>query len=282
MTFAVMELALPGRAVAPAGVLLYDEESARLGVKLRRDWRRLGEEAELEEEDTLLLASVEGEIKRRALSEGAETTLRWLEDTLANVLRLTERKAVAGGRLGFEFTLHQLFRETLSTAGGAAVRPFVTHLPVYALRSAAGPFRVEFDEGGGANGEAALDWVEAPPRLRLAPGMFVAEVVGESMLPLIPSGSLCVFRKFGAGSRNGRRVLVEDRAGSGVGGAGYTVKIYHSEKIRGEDAAAGGDAAWRQRRIWLESINPDFAPIELDEEDERYAVVAEFVCLLES
>jgi SOS-response transcriptional repressor LexA len=271
MTFSVLELALPGREPAPAGVLLYDEGAQRLGVKMRRDWRRLGEESELEDEDTALLASIEGEIKRRAHAEGAATTLHWLEDTLANVLRLGNRNQVASGTLGFEFTLHRLFKETLDPILTQAVRPFITHLPVYALRSAAGPFRADFADPT----QEALDWFEAPAGLRLAPGMFVAEVVGDSMLPLIPSGSLCIFRQFGAGSRNGRRVLVEDRAQSGSSGAGYTVKIYHSEKqVQGEE--------WSQQRIWLESINPAYAPIELDADEGRYAVIAEFVSLLEA
>lgn len=277
MTFSVLELALPGRPVAPAGVLLYDEESERLGVKLRRDWSKLGIEADLEEDDTVLLSSVEREIKRRAAQEGATSTLHWLEDSLANVLRLSQRQAVSGGKLGFEFTLHSLYKETMHSVVESVVRPFVTHLPVYALRSAAGPFRADFDESA-SGGPTPLDWVEAPTHLRLSPGMFVAEVVGDSMLPLIPNGSLCVFRKFGAGSRNNRKVLVEDRSTSGIGGAGYTVKIYHSEKVKGEDEAG----EWRQNRIWLESINPDFPPIELDEEDERFAVVAEFVSVLET
>lgn len=279
MFFSVLELALPGREPSPAGVLLYDEEAKRLGVKMRRDWDRLGGEADLEDEDTMMLASVESEIKRRAAQDGAAPTLHWLEDSLANVLRLSQRQSVpnlaaSSGKLGFEFTLHSLYKETMRSVIESVVRPFVTHLPVYALRSAAGPFRVEFDDGA----SQALDWVEAPTHMRLSPGMFVAEVVGDSMLPLIPNGSLCVFRKFGAGSRNNRKVLVEDRSTSGVGGAGYTVKIYHSEKVKGEDEAG----EWRQNRIWLESINPDFPPIELDEEDDRFAVVAEFVSVLET
>jgi phage repressor protein C with HTH and peptisase S24 domain len=282
MTFSVLELALPGREPSPAGVLLYDEEAKRLGVKMRRDWHTLGQsmggEADLEDEDTMLLASVEGEIKRRAAQDGAAPTLHWLEDSLANVLRLSQRQAIAGGKLGFEFTLHSLYKETMQSVLESVVRPFVTHLPVYALRSAAGPFRVEYDDTPNEATEA-LDWLEAPSHLRLSPGMFVAEVVGDSMLPLIPNGSLCVFRKFGAGSRNNRKVLVEDRSTAGVGGAGYTVKIYHSEKSAGH---ADSGEQWSQNRIWLESINPEFPPIELDEEDDRYAVVAEFVSILEA
>lgn len=274
MTFSVLELALPGREPSPAGVLLYDEDSNRLGVKFRRDLKQLATEADLEEDGPEVVSGVESLIKHYLKEYGPVWTLQWLEDSFSSSFRISERQAVLSGKLGFEFTLHKVFRETMQSVVESVVQPFVTHLPVYALRSAAGPFRVEFDEAA----SEALDWVEAPPHLRLTPGMFVAEVVGNSMLPLIPSGSLCVFRKFGAGSRNNRKVLVEDRSKSGIGGAGYTVKIYHSEKsVRGE---AGEE--WAQQRIWLESINLEFPAIELNEEDDRYAVVAEFVSVLES
>ncbi len=275
MTFSVLQLALPGRDPSPAGIVLVDEESGQLGVKMRRDWVQVGEDHALEAEDVALLAAFEGEIKRRAAEWGPGETLSWLEQTLSNVLRMGSREEVATGsrdespaarRLGFEFTLHRLYREWVTTR----VEPFVTHLPRYALRSAAGPF-------GAAMGEEAAavqDWVEAPAGLRLTRDMFVAEVAGESMQPLIPSGSLCVFRKFRAGSRNGLKVLVEDRGDQA--GARYTVKVYRSEK------AASDEDGWQQVRIWLESLNPAFAPIELNEETDRYAVVAEFVSLLDA
>ncbi|MDX2268132.1 MAG: S24 family peptidase [Bryobacter sp.] len=273
MTFSVLELVLPGVPPTPAGVLLYDAEANRLGVKLRRDWVRLGEEAELEEEDLELLAAFEGEIKRRAAAEGAGTTFRWLEDTLSNVLRLSERRSVGGTATpGFEFLLHQLYRDTVPTR----VEPFVTHLPRYALRSAAGPFSAVQDT---AEAEDPAEWVEAPPGLRLSRDMFVIEIQGESMLPLIPSGSLCVFRKFGAGSRNGKKVLVEDRSAR-AGGARYTVKIYHSEKSA-TGGGASADGEWAHQRVWLESLNPAFAPIELEPDAERYVVVAEYLGLLD-
>jgi phage repressor protein C with HTH and peptisase S24 domain len=39
--------------------------------------------------------------------------------------------------------------------------------------------------------------------------MFVAQVVGRSMEPLIPDGSLCIFRHGVRGSRQGKRLLIE-------------------------------------------------------------------------
>jgi phage repressor protein C with HTH and peptisase S24 domain len=301
LTYSLLELALPGRGgaaensaaaeksaaaensaaagrtaglqIAPAGILLFDEEVNRLGVKMRRDWVRVGEDADLDPEDVELLAAFEGEIKRRAAELGAGEALRWLEESLSNVLRLSERRPVAeqNSGAGFEFLLHQLYRDWVP----AVVQPYVTHIPRYALRSAAGPFGAEQDT------EAALDpadWVEAPAGMRLSKDLFVAEVVGESMVPVIPSGSLCIFRKFGAGSRNGRMVLVEERSS---GGARYTVKIYHSEK-RGGASGAEEDGGWSHQRVWLEALNPAYPDIELNEDEDRYAVVAEYVRLLDS
>ena len=69
----------------------------------------------------------------------------------------------------------------------AGVRKFVTHLPLYSLRAAATRF------GEDAEVEE-LDWLRAPEGLRLTEGMFVAQVVGRSMEPLIPDGSYCIFR----------------------------------------------------------------------------------------
>ena len=68
------------------------------------------------------------------------------------------------------------------------------------------------------------DWMEAPPDLRLTEDMFVAHVVGRSMEPRIPAGSLCVFRRNVTGSRQGRLVLVENYGETGENR--YTIKRY--------------------------------------------------------
>ena len=81
--------------------------------------------------------------------------------------------------------------------------------------------------------------------------MFVAEIAGRSMEPLIPDGSPCVFRYGVAGSRSGRLVLAEDLASAGSDR--YAVKRYKSEKAH--QAKAGGTSAIR-----LESLNPDPTP----------------------
>jgi phage repressor protein C with HTH and peptisase S24 domain len=150
------------------------------------------------------------------------------------------------------------------------VRPFVTHLPLYHLRAAAGRFGEEMD--GEQEG-----WVRAPQGTKTGPDMFVARVVGRSMEPVIADGSLCVFRAGVTGSRQGRRVLVEELGEMDVASR-YTVKRYTSRKS--ED----GDGSWRHERIRLEPLNPEYEAFDLsgDEFGTRFRVIAEFVEVLYS
>jgi phage repressor protein C with HTH and peptisase S24 domain len=262
MEFALVTMALPGRAEEPAGVLLFDADAGRLGVKLRRDWHLIAGEEEAE-----VLSGMESHLKELSRDMGARQALEWLEGTLSNTLRVSEREQVSSA--AFDFTLHQLYRELVP----AQIEPYVTHLPRYSLRSAAG----NFGEQQGEQNEIA-EWVEAPNGIRLTRDMFVAEVYGRSMEPVIPNGSLCIFRHFansGAGSRNNKRVLVEDRGLSHAGNERYTVKIYRSQKMP-------TTAGWAHYAIQLEPLNPEFPVIHLENDEDRYAVVAEFMRVLDS
>ena len=102
--------------------------------------------------------------------------------------------------------------------------------------------------------------------------MFVAQVVGKSMEPLIADGSYCLFSAPVTGSRQGRIVLVQLRDQKDPEtGERYTVKRYESTK------AAAGDS-WRHAKITLKPVNPDFKPIELvGVEEGDVQVVAEFI-----
>ena len=103
--------------------------------------------------------------------------------------------------------------------------------------------------------------------------MFVAQVVGRSMQPLIPDGSFCVFRANVVGSRQGKRLLIENFAESEQGGQRYTVKRYTSIK------SSTGEDEWAHQRIRLEPLNPEFEPWDLGPED--FAVVAEWLRVIE-
>jgi hypothetical protein len=102
--------------------------------------------------------------------------------------------------------------------------------------------------------------------------MFVVHVVGRSMEPRIPDGSLNVFRAPVVGSRENKIVLVE-LFGQMETSARYTVKRYTSKKTyHSEDD-------WQHTSIRLEPLNPEFAAFELQEG--QFRTIAEWVCTLE-
>lgn len=94
------------------------------------------------------------------------------------------------------------------------------------------------------------------------------------MEPVIPSGSYCLLRFFVAGSRSGRTVLVEERK---IAECAYTLKRYVRRPPQKDEPTSRG-------RIFLESIHLDQPDIELEEDgesqDQRYAVIAEYVQVL--
>lgn len=252
-----LELALPGERPVAIGVMLHEPASGRLSVRLRQDW-----DSFVPEEDLDYVNALEADLRAKSEEMGGTRFLEWLEENCSHLLRLSARERVMVSRP--ESTLARLYREQVASE----VREYRTHLPVYGMRAAAGSFS-EQQTVESHSGESG-GWIEVPGR-RLKPGQFVATVVGKSMLPLIPDGSLCVFESNVTGSRQGRLVLVENRSG---GGDRYTVKRYRSEKAAGE----GGE--WRHERIILEPLNPDFEEWELTEGDDL-AVIGEFLYVLE-
>ncbi len=254
--FALLEAALPDRAREAAGVLLYDPDAHELGARLRRDWRLIADSDDAEIFDALA-SDLAGKIEEL----GAESFLEYLETTLSNVLRLSERRPVRID--SFRATLNRLYREHVP----ATVIEFQTHLPLYSLRAAAGRF-------GGQQQVEPQGWIETPPGLRLGAGMFVARVVGSSMEPWIPDGSLCVFRGPVVGSRTEKRLLVEDLGESAEGGERYTVKRYRSRKR--EQAGE----TWEHESVFFEPLNRDFEKWPIRPGHQCH-VLAEFVQVLE-
>lgn len=252
--FWILGLELPGGDPVNAGVLLEDGAEGRLRVRLRRDWDLIApDEAEV-------LDELEADLEAKSAEMGAARLLQYLEDTLSNVVRLSEpREATVED---FDRALGRLYREHV----GSSVQEFVTHLPRFSLAVAAGKF-LENPE------VTAEGWEEAPADLKLTPEMFVARIAGRSMEPKIPDGSLCVFRHGVTGSRQGRLVLVE-RMGGGSNDR-YTVKRYRSEKKRNTDGT------WSHEKITLQSLNPEFEDWDLNPEEDRFRVLAEFVRVLD-
>jgi DUF2075 family protein len=147
-------------------------------------------------------------------------------------------------------------------------------VPLVDLRFAAGVFSEgqSFDDSG-------MEFVELPDWVRSSPGLFVAQVVGESMNRRIPNGSWCLFRWNPAGTREGKVVVVQHRSISDAETGGrYTIKRYESKK------SPTGTGEWSHLRITLhpDSDQPGFVPIVIDlpGDDHGFSIVAEMLMVL--
>ena len=159
----------------------------------------------------------------------------------------------------------------LRIVAGRPEERYVICVPLVPLAVAAGAF------GDPQTVERAdeWEWVEVDSARRLRPGMFVAQVTGRSMEPMVPDGAYALFRSPVEGTRQGKTVLVQLR---GVvdpeTGARYTLKRYESERV-------GTGDSWRHAKITLKPMNPEFDPIVITGEDDGdLTVVAELVEVL--
>lgn len=254
-TYVLLEAALPHRPPQNIGVFLMDPDTNRAWIRLRDQYDDLADP-----DDAEVLEALGEDLENRCAESGAQACLESLEDSLSNALRVGDRQAVAVD--AFTRVLDRLYQDHVEKL---EVAPFRTHLPLYSLRAAAGSLGEEMES-------EAEDWVRAPEGMRLAPDLFVAHVVGRSMEPRIPHGSLNLFRLHPAGSRQGKILLIQ-RFGVLDETARYTVKRYTSEKIQ------TGEGQWGHARIRLEPLNPEFEAWDVGPED--FAVVAEWLRVIE-
>lgn len=163
---------------------------------------------------------------------------------------------------------------TLRIVPAAEVEPYVNAVPLLDLKMAAGHF-----SGEQRAAPSEMTWIALPENFRISKGLFVAQVIGESMNRKIPNGAWCLFRQYRGGSRDKLIVVAQHREIADVDtGTHLTVKRYRSEKI------ATGLDEWRHARIVLrpESTDPAYKPIELSpRQAEELQVVAEFVAVLD-
>lgn len=137
-------------------------------------------------------------------------------------------------------------------------------VPYYDLEIAAGNFSEQ-------QSIQNLQYIEIP-NLTNRQDYFVCKVVGESMNKIIPNGSLCLFKKYFGGSRNGLITLVESSEIFDTDfGANYTVKEYNSKKTYDEEG-------WQHQEISLKPISTEsFEIITLrDEETSNFKVIGVF------
>lgn len=155
------------------------------------------------------------------------------------------------------------------------VKPFINAVPLIELKFAAGMFgdSQSFDSD-------MTHWVELPDYYRPQSGMFVAQVIGESMNSRIPNGSWCLFRANPQGTRNGKIVVAQHRSISDPEfGGSFTVKRYSSKK----EQSANGD--WRHILIELtpDSSDPSFKSLVFGPESAgAISIIAELIGVLET
>ena len=140
-------------------------------------------------------------------------------------------------------------------------------IPLYTIRAACGYFgegRLPEEEG----------WVDATG-LGFTPDPqrhFAVHAKGDSMLPKIKDGDICIFEWYNAGFRNGEIVLSQISEYDDAYDGRYTIKRYHSEKTV-------TDEGWQHSKVELQPLNPDFEPIELSEDDD-VRTIGIFKCVL--
>jgi len=163
------------------------------------------------------------------------------------------------------------------------VRPFENCVPLYDLKVAAGTYSGEQQASELYDGLSRQDisdneWVELPDAFRPRYGLFVTQIVGESMNRRIPNGAWCLFRLNPEGTRQGKVVLARHREISDTDTGGhYTVKIYESVK------EILPDGTWRHASIILrpDTTASGYEPIILSkEQSDDLKVIAELVAVL--
>lgn len=106
---------------------------------------------------------------------------------------------------------------------------------------------------------------------------FACRIIGESMNRVIPNGSICLFKPYTGGSRNGKIVLIENMDIQDPDfNSAFTIKTYSSEKIITQDS-------WRHNSIILRpnSFDSSYQNIIITEENAAgMRVVGEFVAIL--
>lgn len=150
------------------------------------------------------------------------------------------------------------------------VIPYVNSIPLYDLKAAAGNF-------SDLQTVEDCEWIALPKTYKPSTDLFACKVVGESMNRIIPNGSVCMFRKYTGGSRDGKIVLVEHTSIQDPDyGSGYTVKEYRSKKkTEGE--------LWSHESIILKPLsdNSEFQDIILEEDElSSLKVIGIFECVL--
>lgn len=142
-------------------------------------------------------------------------------------------------------------------------------IPLYDFYAAAGTFSE-------LQSEKDYSLIEGPPN---SAGMdyFACRIIGDSMNRIIPNGSICLFKPYLGGSRNGKIVLVENRDIQDPDfNSAFTIKTYSSEKFDSGET-------WSHTSIVLSpnSYDNSYQNIIITEENAaEMRIIGEFVGIL--
>lgn len=149
----------------------------------------------------------------------------------------------------------------VSVSDVPAEKRYKQYLPIYSVRAACG----SFEDNESIPDNEAEGWIDVSSAgIKVNEDMFVVHAIGDSMLPKIKDGSLCVFELYGKGnigSREGDIVLTQCSGKDDDYDCSYTIKKYHSEKAEQEDGT------WQHTKIQLQPLNLDFPAIDLSPDD---------------
>lgn len=147
---------------------------------------------------------------------------------------------------------------------------YISIIPFYPIEIAAGNFaESEVVE----KPEQWVDITKTNYSGVLSKDLFISQVHGHSMEPLIPDGSYCLFKYGVVGSRNNRVVLVKkDGIIDPDLQTSFTVKRYFSEKVTDQEFE------WVHAKIELRPDNQEYPVLTIEPDDAAdFFVVAEFV-----
>lgn len=143
-------------------------------------------------------------------------------------------------------------------------------IPLYDFYAAAGTFSELQDEKN-------FTAIEVEEKYTKDDKYFACKVIGESMNKRIPNGSICLFKKYEGGTRNGKIVLVENRDIQDPDfNSAFTIKTYSSQKSVTEEG-------WEHIEIVLKpnSYDQHYTDIIIDaDKANNMFVVGEFIKVL--
>jgi SOS-response transcriptional repressor LexA len=155
----------------------------------------------------------------------------------------------------------------IEDVGSDKVKPSFT-IPLYDFYAAAGSF---------SEMQTDSDFRLINSEQEYDSNYFACKVIGESMNRRIPNASICLFKEYTGGSRNGKIVLVENRDFQNTEfNSAFTIKTYSSKKSNSDEGS-------RNESIVLSpnSFDSNFTDIIITEDNgANMKVVAEFVKVL--